>query len=81
MDTIIGQAITGVVTLGVAYIGYLKIKAGQKEVKQDVANVKQDVADVHTAVNSNLTVQQDRNEQLTAALTASNIAVPNSPEK
>lgn len=31
---------------------------------------------IHTAVNSNLTQAQNRNEQLTAALTASNIDVP-----
>ena len=37
------------------------------------------VDDVHTLVNSNLTVAQNRNEQLTAALTAGNVNVPVSP--
>jgi hypothetical protein len=37
------------------------------------------VDDVHTLVNSNLTAAQDRNEQLTAALTAGNVNVPISP--
>jgi hypothetical protein len=69
LDAIIGQAITGVVTLGLAYIGYLRLKAGTDRLKNDVA-------DVHTAVNSNLTLQQERNEQLTAALTAGGVVVP-----
>jgi hypothetical protein len=35
----------------------------------------------HTAVNSNLTFQQTRNEQLTAALTKAAIPVPPPPEE
>jgi hypothetical protein len=35
----------------------------------------------HDAVNSNLTTQQDRVEQITAAMTAANIAVPPAPSK
>jgi hypothetical protein len=33
---------------------------------------------VHDAVNSNLTAQQDRNEQLTRTLTAAGVVVPKS---
>ena len=37
-------------------------------------------SEIHTAVNSNLTTAQNRNEQLTAALTSAAIPVPRSAE-
>lgn len=66
---IVGQAVTVIL----AYIGYLKVT-------RSVTGVKSDVQVVHDAVNSNLTVAQNRNEQLTSALTAAAIPVPKSPE-
>jgi hypothetical protein len=71
----ISQIITGVVTLGVAYIGYLRIKATTAS-KSDVHDVKADVAGVHTLVNNQLDRQLQYNGQLAAALTAAGQDVP-----
>lgn len=42
-DAIIGQIIAGTVTLGLAYIAYLNLKAGQKKVETKVDAVQKDV--------------------------------------
>lgn len=42
-ETLIGQIITGIVTIVIAFLGYLKLKAGQKNVEAKVDAVQQDV--------------------------------------
>jgi hypothetical protein len=65
---VIGQIISGVVTIALAYIGYLRLKATTAS--------KGDVQAVHTLVNNQLDRQLDRNAQLTASLTAAGVVVP-----
>lgn len=42
-ESLIGQIITAIVTLGVALIGYLKLKAGQKKVEVKVETYHKEV--------------------------------------
>jgi hypothetical protein len=74
--TEITQVITTVcgmiITLGLAWIGYLKLRAGNE-------GVKSDVRDVHSLVNNQLDRQLDRNAQLTRTLTGAGVDVPPAP--
>jgi len=74
--TEITQVITTVcgmfITLGLAWIGYLKLRAGNDSVKSDVH-------DVHALVNNQLDRQLDRNAQLTRTLTGAGVDVPPQP--
>jgi hypothetical protein len=65
----ITSVVSGVVTLGLAWIGYLRLKA-------ETAGVKSDVHEVHTLVNNQLDTQLDRNDQLTRTLTNAGVDVP-----
>lgn len=47
-DALIGQIITGIVTLGVALIGYLKLRAGQKNVEGKVDTYHKEVDGMKT---------------------------------
>jgi succinyl-CoA synthetase alpha subunit len=64
--SIVTTVCTTVVTVVTLIIGFLSLR------KQGNAT--------HAAVNSNLSLQQERNEQLTAALTSANVIVPKSPQ-
>jgi hypothetical protein len=75
----IGQIISGVVTLGLAWIGYLRLKASTDGVKQDVGSVKSDVANVTHLVNSHADNQDARIGQLTRTLTGAGVDVPPTP--
>jgi hypothetical protein len=68
----ITSIVSGLVTLGLAWIGYLRLKA-------ETAGVKSDVRDVHTLVNNQLDTQLTRNDQLTRSLTAAGVDVPARP--
>jgi hypothetical protein len=68
LTEVIAAVASPVVTLGLAYIGYLKLKATTAS--------KSDVAQVHTLVNNQLDQQLRRNDQLTRALTAGGVTVP-----
>ena len=69
-----------VVTLAGIVVGYLKLRLEQRKTNVHVSAVSDKVEVVRQDVNSNLTTAQNRNEQLTAQLTASGIAVPETPK-
>jgi hypothetical protein len=70
--SIVTPICSGLVTLGLAYIGYLRLKA-------QTTSVRSDVRDVHTLVNNQLDTQLTRNDQLTRTLTAAGVDVPARP--
>jgi hypothetical protein len=74
--TVITTAIGAAVTLGLAYIGYLKLRLAQKATTTNVANVASRVEEVHTLANNLSDTQNARIDQLTASLTAKGIDVP-----
>jgi len=69
-----------VVTLAGMTFGYLKLRLEQRKTNVHVNAVNDKVEVVRQDVNSNLTASQNRNEQLTARLTASGIDVPETPK-